>query len=297
MLNDGCAKMLNERVWIVLDRDIDMEADKIIVLVVFVVVVMGVTAIQIVLGGGTLADQDIDRHIGPRCADDANALAQFLLDARVDLNPGILGYEVGLVGDHQISGTQLFLEQLLERALVIERVVRPPLNVHRRRVGGKQAITHGRAIHNRDHAVDRDPAFDLGPIEGFDQRLRQRQTRGFDDDMIRQRISGQEGLHGRHEIVGNGAADAAIGKLHDIAFLTGLVAAAEQQLAVDTDIAELVDDQRDAASCRLTKEVLDNAGLAGTEKAGEDGGWNLGLMTKGQRKSPKASVVGQALPS
>ena len=77
----------------------------------------------------------------------------------------------------------------------------------------------------------------------------------------------EQALHGRHEIVGDGAADAAVGQLDDVVLGTGAIAAAEQQLAVDADLAELVDDQRDAAAAGVAQEVLDQAGLAGAEEA------------------------------
>ena len=46
----------------------------------------------------------------------------------------------------------------------------------------------------------------------------------------------------RQKIVGDGAAQAAIGQLDDVVLGAGRVAAAEQQLAVDAELAELVDD-------------------------------------------------------
>ena len=47
---------------------------------------------------------------------------------------------------------------------------------------------------------------------------------------------------GRQEIVGDRAAQAAIGQLDDVVVGASRVAAAEQQLAVDAELAELVDD-------------------------------------------------------
>jgi hypothetical protein len=57
----------------------------------------------------------------------------------------------------------------------------------------------------------------------------------------------------------------------------GDLAKEAEKLAVDADITELVDDQSDAASVRLTQEVPDQAGLSGAEEAGEHGGRNLGV--------------------
>ncbi len=57
-------------------------------------------------------------------------------------------------------------------------------------------------------------------------------------------------LHGRDEIVGDGAADAAIGEFDDVVLGAGLRAAALQHVAVDAEIAEFVDDQRDPRAVR-----------------------------------------------
>ncbi|EQB01886.1 hypothetical protein L485_09640 [Sphingobium baderi LL03] len=69
-------------------------------------------------------------------------------------------------------------------------------------------------------------------------------------------------LHGRKKVVGDGAADAAIGQLYNVIFRAGLLVAAAQQLAIDSDIAELVDDQRQPAALRILEKVADERGLA-----------------------------------
>ena len=53
-------------------------------------------------------------------------------------------------------------------------------------------------------------------------------------------------------------------------------AAARQQLAVDADLAELVDDEREAAAVGVAQQMLDQGRLAGAEEAGDDGGGDLG---------------------
>jgi len=55
----------------------------------------------------------------------------------------------------------------------------------------------------------------------------------------------EQTLEGRQKIVGDGAADAAIGELDDVVVLAALYPAAEQQLAVDAELAEFVDDERE----------------------------------------------------
>jgi hypothetical protein len=83
--------------------------------------------------------------------------------------------------------------------------------------------------------------------------------------------------HRRDEIVGHGAADAAIVQFDDIVLAAGLDAAALQHLAVDAEIAELVDDQRDLPPVGVLQQVADHRRLAGAEKAGDHRGRNLGL--------------------
>ena len=52
--------------------------------------------------------------------------------------------------------------------------------------------------------------------------------------------------------------------------------AALQDLAIDADVAELVDDEGEAPAIGGAQQMLDQAGLAGAEKSGDDGGGNLG---------------------
>ena len=60
----------------------------------------------------------------------------------------------------------------------------------------------------------------------------------------------QQLLDRRHEIVGDRAADAAVGEFDDVVLRQDLDAAAFQDLAIDADIAELVDDRVRAAGRR-----------------------------------------------
>ena len=55
-------------------------------------------------------------------------------------------------------------------------------------------------------------------------------------------VARQDLVERRHEIVGDGAADAAIGEFDDVFLRTSVDAAAFQDFAVDADVAELVDD-------------------------------------------------------
>ncbi len=72
----------------------------------------------------------------------------------------------------------------------------------------------------------------------------------------------QQRLHGGDELVGNGAADAAVAELDHILLAAGLVAAAREDFLVDAEVAELVDDERDALALGVAEEVADHVVLA-----------------------------------
>src|SRR5690606_3202431 len=100
--------------------------------------------------------------------------------------------------------------------------------------------------------------------------------RGLDDDVVGALVAGEQLLHGGNEVVGHGAADAAIGELDHVLLAAGLVAATGKNLPVDTELPELVDDQRDALAPGMGEQVAHQRGLAGAEEAGNDGDGDLG---------------------
>ena len=63
----------------------------------------------------------------------------------------------------------------------------------------------------------------------------------------------------------HGAADASV--VHLEHFLVGV----DDQLVVDTDLAELVDDDGEFLAVRLGQNAVEQRGLAGAEVAGEHG--------------------------
>jgi hypothetical protein len=58
-------------------------------------------------------------------------------------------------------------------------------------------------------------------------------------------------------------------------FPAGRKPAATDNRPVDAETAELVDQKRQPTTSTVLQQVPDQAGLAGTEKAGNDGSWNL----------------------
>ncbi len=131
------------------------------------------------------------------------------------------------------------------------------------------------AIDHDDDAVDGDAIFDRRPVKRLHQRFRQRQPRRLDDDVL-DALAGEDRIERRHEFVGDGAAQAAVGELDDIVLGAGGIAAAFEHFAVDADIAELVDDHRELAVLRVGDDLANERSFAGAEKAGDDGAGNTG---------------------
>jgi len=85
-------------------------------------------------------------------------------------------------------------------------------------------------------------------------------------------------LDRRDEIIGDSAADAAIGKLDDILGRAIVIGAGFQDVAIDAGGAEFVDQHGQALALRVGHQVTDQRGLAGAEKAGDDGDGGFGQI-------------------
>ena len=100
-----------------------------------------------------------------------------------------LGEQVGLVQHDEVGAEQLVLVDLLQRVVVIDRGVGGALRQQLLGIVGEAPVRDRSGIDHRHHAVDRQLGADRGPVEGLDQRLRQRQARGLDDDVVGPRRS------------------------------------------------------------------------------------------------------------
>ena len=186
-------------------------------LVVIVLVAIGMVQFvvrlavgDIVLGSDPETEQHFRRHFPlPRLDEDRPT-------RHMIGNPGAHAVkigsadQVGLVENDQIGGGQLILEQLFQRAFVIEPFIRLALCVELVVVMGKAAGGDRRAVDHGDNAVDGHLRLDPGPVERCHQRLRQGQAGRLDDYVIGTVLARQQLLHGRDEVVGDRAADAAI---------------------------------------------------------------------------------------
>ena len=89
--------------------------------------------------------------------------------------------------------------------------------------------------------------------------------------MIRLRLASEQRGDRGNEIIGHRAADAAVGKLDDRVFRAGRVRTTPDEIAVDPDIAEFVDDEREPPPAGVGHEMANQRRLARAEKAGDDG--------------------------
>jgi hypothetical protein len=139
---------------------------------------------------------------------------------------------------------------------MIDRRIAGALRGNHLRAVGEATGRDCRAVDHRDDAIDRQFRADRRPVERLDERLRQRQPRGFDDDVIRPVRQRQQRLDRGDEIIGDGAAEAAVGELDDVFLRARLDAAGAQDVAVDADVAEFIDDQRQPAFSRMWRIIV-----------------------------------------
>ena len=120
-------------------------------------------------------------------------------------------------------------------------------------------------VHHGDKAVEvQIGCLGLDALHGGNDVGQLAHAGGLDDDAVRG-VVGQNLLEGRAEVAHQRAADAAgvhLGDLHP-----GVL----QKAAVNADLAKLVFDEHDLlAAEHLVQQLLDESGLAGAQKAGDN---------------------------
>ena len=172
---------------------------------------------------------------------------------------------------------------------MIERRIGGALLGDARRIVGEASLGDGGCVHDRDDSVDGEFRAQIRPVEGLDERLRQGKAGRLDDDVVGFGIAREQRRHRGGEVVGDRTADAAVSEFDDRLARADGVGAALEELAVDADIAEFVDDEREAPSAGMGKEMTDQRRLAGAEKAGDDGDGGLGEHQRTYRARAEAS--------
>ena len=109
--------------------------------------------------------------------------------------------------------------------------------------------------------------------EGLGHRPGIGEARGLDDDRVESargaRLALHQAMQHPDQIAAHRAADAAV--VH----LEHFLVRPDHQLAVDADLAELVDDDGVAPAVIFREDAVQKRGLAGAEIAGEDGDGDL----------------------
>jgi hypothetical protein len=142
--------------------------------------------------------------------------------------------QIALREHHQIGAGELVLEYFLDRIVVIQGIIGSPLRGNSILIDGDAAFRQRQRINHGDDTVDRGAGANRRPVERLQKWLGQRQTRGLDDNGIQRTVPRQQFVHGRDEIVGDSAADAAVGQFDDIAGRAGLCRAFLDQPSVET---------------------------------------------------------------
>ena len=269
---------------------------------------VGLAVLDVVLDGKSQSEQDGRIDLALAARHDFHRPRQMLAHPPVGAGAGTAIEQIALRQDNQIGTRDLVLEHFFDGVVMIERRVAGALRGERRRIGGDAAFGQCRTVDHGDHPVDRHPALDRWPLERLHQGLGQSQPGSLDEDVVDLRAARQDQVESRHEVVRDGAADAAVGELDDILLRASLDPAALEDVSVDADVAELVDDDGEPLAFGMLDHMADQRRLAGAEKAGDHGaghpsgesvhsvvafravdGWNAG-------DQPPLQTVGPAAP-
>ena len=281
---------------------LDAERREVVVVVLPLLVEVGGAGVEVVLRRGLDPEEHGRVHRAFAGDDPLDGRPQHRPDLGAD--PAHLGlvHEIGLVQHNEVRAGELLLQQLLERALVVEGVVGLALGLDRCGVRREEPRRVRGGIDDRDHPVHGHPRAHARPAERLHQRLGKGETRSLDDDVVGRSVAVEQGLDGGEEVVRDGAADAAVGELEDVVLHAVLDAAALDDLRVDAELAELVNDEREAPTVGVGEEVADEARLARTEEAGDHGGggpgrhgqWSLVRWAASARAARAAGAAGAA---
>ena len=169
------------------------------------------------------------------------------LDRRHGVCELVVVHQVALVEDQLVGDRDLLLR--LRRA--------------------RNLANHMLQVDHRQHRVEAEGEIELHVgVEEPGQRRGIGDSRGLDHDLVevhpglgQAHLAQEEPVEPVHQIALGRAAYAAVGELQHV-----LVGAGDE-VAVDPDLAELVDDDRDLAGIGRAEEPVDERGLAGAEEA------------------------------
>ena len=242
---------------------------------VIVVVMLMVMAVIMVMGMVVIpleTQQQGSRDLATLHGEHGNSWAKLTLELFRDAED--LGglQAIGSADEDQICCLELVLEQLIDGREVIEAGIGQPLGLEGGGISNHATLCKGFTIHNGDDSSHTGAGADLRPVERLNQRLRQSQTAGFDDDAIELIRSLKQEFHGGQELVLHGAAKTAIGQLNNSVFklIVRTEATAADQIPVDADFPELIHENGQFQAA-LEQEMAQQGGLASSEKSGHHG--------------------------
>ena len=245
----------------------------VMVIVVTVILRRGIPLVRIVARvsapGG---EQEEGIHPAPRHREHGRAWPETGANLVDDLLKPRGLQPVGPAHEHEVSGFQLILEQILDRPQVIEAGVRPALGFHRLAITHHMTCGKGFAIHHGHHRMDAGTGPDSGPAKRGHQGFGKGQSAGFHHDAVEVVGPLEQAEHGGQELILDGAAEAAVGKFHQAAveFFGLTEAAGGQQVTINADFTELVD-QHGELQTALQQQVTQQGGLAGAQETGHYG--------------------------
>ena len=139
-----------------------------------------------------------------------------------------------------------------------------------------EVAAHMEGVHDGHNAVHLHPVRRLAGEQSLGDRSRIGHPAGLDEEVVGRVGPGQQLKEGVGQVAAHRqrAAYASVGHLHD------LLVGGDDQVAVDADLAHLVDNHRDAAAVVGAQDVVDEGGLARAEEPREDGCGGLGAGTE-----------------
>ena len=130
----------------------------------------------------------------------------------------------------------------------------------------------GFTVHQSHYTVHVHTAANGRPVQGLQQRTRQRQTTGLHNDSIQLIRPLQQLFHRRKEVVLHRATQAAVVELHETAvyLIVGAETATANQIPIQSDTAEFIDHHGQTLTT-AREQMAQNGCFTGTKETGDHG--------------------------
>ncbi|ERP98182.1 hypothetical protein Q669_23580 [Labrenzia sp. C1B10] len=241
-----------------------------VVVVIIMMVMMLVPISHIVLGSRAPAEQNFNRKRAFFGCHHVNRRTNIGGDLLMHLLQSVFGDEISLVQNNEICATQLVVKEFFNRTVMIKSLVGGTLRGKCIFIKCDPAFGECCSIQHCYNTIYRYLRLDARPGEGPNERLRQSQARGFDNNMLRRIVPREQHFHGWQEIVGNGATYAAIGKLNHLFRGAIGISASIYQGTVEAHVPKLIDNEGNAFAIGVGKQIADQRSLACSEKPSDD---------------------------